>query len=64
MILDLFSRKTVAYNVSKKNSTQLITSTFKTAWERRNPASASFFTVAEGPNIPLINLDNCFMGDL
>ena len=35
MILDLFSRKVVAYKVSRKNSTQLITSTFKVAWEQR-----------------------------
>lgn len=37
VILDLFSRKAVAYKVSRKNSTQLITSTFKTAWEQRSP---------------------------
>ena len=37
MILDLFSRKVVAYKVSRKNSTQLITATFKTAWEQRSP---------------------------
>lgn len=37
VILDLFSRKVIAHKVSKKNSTQLVTSTFKIAWERRNP---------------------------
>lgn len=37
VILDLFSRKVIAYNVSKKNSTQLVTSTFKSAWEERVP---------------------------
>ena len=37
VILDLFSRKIVAYKVSRKNSTQLITSTFKMAWCRRRP---------------------------
>lgn len=31
VILDLFSRKVISYKVSKRNSTQLITSTFKTA---------------------------------
>ena len=37
VILDLFSRKVIAYKVSKKNSTQLVTSTFKSAWEERAP---------------------------
>ena len=37
VILDLFSRKVIAYKVSKKNSTQLVTSTFKSAWEERVP---------------------------
>lgn len=43
VILDLFSRKIVAYNVSKKNSTQLITSTFKIAWEQRSPNAGLIF---------------------
>ena len=33
VILDLFSRKVIAHKVSKKNSTQLVTSTFTSAWE-------------------------------
>ena len=37
VILDLFSRKVIAHKVSKKNSTQLVTSTFKNAWEERAP---------------------------
>lgn len=43
VILDLFSRKIVAYSVSKKNSTQLVTSTFKTAWEQRSPNAGLIF---------------------
>lgn len=43
VILDLFSRKVVAYKVSRKNSTQLITSTFKTAWEQRDPGVGLIF---------------------
>lgn len=35
-ILDLFSRKIVAYRVSPKNSTYLITSTFRQAFQNRN----------------------------
>lgn len=37
VILDLFSRKVIAHKVSKKNSTQLVTSTFKSAWGERSP---------------------------
>lgn len=43
VILDLFSRKVVAYKVSRKNSTQLITATFKTAWEQRSPGVGLIF---------------------
>ena len=43
VILDLFSRKVIAYKISKKNSTQLITSTFKMAWERRRPETKLIF---------------------
>lgn len=43
MILDLFSRKIVAYGMSPKNSTYLITSTFKHAFkERGNPQQLTF----------------------
>ncbi|HAQ40769.1 MAG TPA: hypothetical protein DCM73_08030 [Clostridiales bacterium] len=38
MLLDLFSRKIIAYGISSKNSTYLIISTFKRAFkERGNP---------------------------
>ena len=43
VILDLFSRKVVSYKISKKNSTQLITSTFKNAWELRRPEPGLLF---------------------
>ena len=43
VILDLFSRKVVAYKVSRKNNTQLITSAFKTAWEQRDPDAGLVF---------------------
>ncbi len=35
VILDLFSRKVIAYKISRKNSTQLITSTFRAALTKR-----------------------------
>lgn len=43
VILDLFSRKMIAHKVSRKNSTQLITSTFKMAWEQRSPKAGLIF---------------------
>lgn len=43
VILDLFSRKVVAYRVSPKNSTYLITSTFRQAFQnRKTPRSLMF----------------------
>ena len=43
VILDLFSRKIVGYRVSRNASTNLVTSTFRTAFrERGNPSSLTF----------------------
>lgn len=61
VILDLFSRKVVAYKVSRKTSTHLITSTFKAAWEQCAPDAGLIFTVTEGLNTPYIGSDNYFM---
>ena len=43
MIIDLFSRKVIAHKISKKNSTQLLTATFKMAHEERHPPSGLIF---------------------
>lgn len=43
VIIDLFSRKVVSYKISKKNSTQLITSTFRLACETRQPGPGLIF---------------------
>ena len=43
IILDLFSRRIVGYRVSRNASTNLVTSTFRTAFrERGNPSSLTF----------------------
>ena len=43
IILDMFSRKVVSYRVSRNASTNLITSTFRTAFrERGNPSGLTF----------------------
>ena len=54
VIIDLFSRKVIAQKISKKNSTQLITATFKMAHEERHPRLVLFFIATEAHNIPLI----------
>jgi transposase InsO family protein len=36
-IMDVFSRKIIAYKISSKASTQLVTATFKIAYDARNP---------------------------
>ena len=47
IILDLFSRKIVGYRVSRNASTNLVTSTFRTAFrERGNPREALIKSVA------------------
>ena len=43
VIIDLFSRKVIAYKISKRNSTQLITAKFKMAYEERQPPSGLIF---------------------
>lgn len=43
VIVDLYSRMALACKISKKQSTQLITSAFKTAYEKRKPTDALIF---------------------
>ena len=47
-ILDLFSRKVVTYRVSPKNSTYLITSTFRQAYQNRNAPQSLMFHSDQG----------------
>ncbi len=42
-ILDLYSRKVISFRISKKNSTQLISSSFKIAYEERQPAEGLIY---------------------
>ena len=48
VILDLFSRKVVAHRVSPKNSTYLITSTFRQVFQRRNAPQSLVFHSDQG----------------
>ena len=47
-ILDLFSRKVVAYRLFPKNSTYLITSTFRQAFQNRNAPQSLIFHSDQG----------------
>jgi len=50
VILDLFSRMVVGYRIGKVNSTQLVRSTFQTAYEERCPAEPLIFHTDRGSN--------------
>jgi putative transposase len=43
VIIDLYSRRVIAYKISQKHSTQLITSTFKLAYAERKPEEGLIF---------------------
>ena len=48
VIIDLFSRKVVSYRISLSNSTQLVTSTFKSAYQKRVPCGELTFHSDQG----------------
>ncbi len=50
VILDLFSRKVIAYKISKRNSTQLTKATFKYAYFNRKPQEGLIFHSDNGSN--------------
>ncbi len=50
VVIDLFSRKVISYKVGKKNSTQLVTSTLKMAYENRKPNSSLIYHTDRGFN--------------
>ncbi len=43
VIIDLYARKVIAYKISLRQSTQLVTSTFKNAYSKRNPEKGLIF---------------------
>lgn len=47
-IIDLFSRKVIAYSVSPKSSTYLVSSTFRKAFESRTPPEGLMFHSDQG----------------
>lgn len=57
VIIDIFSRKIVAYHISNSNSTQLTKTTFKKAYTSRNPKNGLLFHTDNGSNY----ISNTFM---
>ena len=49
-VIDIFSRKVIAYHISKKNSTQLVKTAFKKAYETRCPIDKLLFHTDNGSN--------------
>ncbi len=50
VIIDLFARKVIAYKIGPSNSTQLVRSTIKLAYESRKPKSSLIFHTDRGSN--------------
>lgn len=50
VIIDLFARAVVGYRISRKNSTQLTKSTFRSAYEKRQPPEGLLFHTDRGGN--------------
>ena len=48
VILDLFSRKVIAYKIGFRDNTHLTKSTFLAAWEKRHPAAGLIFHSDQG----------------
>lgn len=49
-IIDLYARKVISYKIRKINSTQLVKTTFKVAYEERNPSTSLIFHTDRGSN--------------
>ena len=49
-IMDLYARKIIAYRAGRRNSTQLVKSTFKSAYESRHPTHDLIFHTDRGGN--------------
>lgn len=49
-VIYLFARKVIAYRIGKSNSTQLVKSTFRAAYENRKPTGVLMFHTDRGMN--------------
>lgn len=49
-VIDLYARKIISYKIRKINSTQLVKTTFKIAYEKRKPSKSLIFHTDRGSN--------------
>lgn len=49
-VIDLFARRVIAYSIGKSNSTHLVKSTFRAAYENRCPTQPLIFHTDRGTN--------------
>ena len=49
-VIDLYARKIISYKIGKINSTQLVKTTFKIAYEKRKPSKSLIFHTDHGSN--------------
>lgn len=49
-VIDLYARKIISYKIGKINSTQLVKTTFKIAYEKRKPSKSLIFHTNRGSN--------------
>ena len=49
-VIDLYARKIISYKIGKINSTQLVKTTFKAAYEERKPSTSLIFHTDRGSN--------------
>ena len=49
-VIDLYARKIISYKIGKINSTQLVKTTFKIAYEERKPSTSLIFHTDRGSN--------------
>ena len=49
-VIDLYARKIISYKIGKINSTQLVKTTFKAAYEERKPSTLLIFHTDRGSN--------------
>ena len=49
-VIDLYARKIISYKIGKINSTQLVKTTFKIAYEKRKPSKSLIFHTDRGSN--------------
>ena len=59
VIIDLFARMVVGYRVGKRNSTQLVTRTFKAAYLQRSPSEGLLFHTDRGTNYRANAFEKC-----